>query len=798
MRELFRHSLQRVPVAEEHTAVLSELSLQRHTSSDLRQYWAVLHKHQWLIGVFCCGVMLTTLIVVLSLTPLYTAETTLVIEPKSPDVLPISQALPEYIGPEETSYYKTQYEMLKSRELAAQVIRQEGLEASLFAEQTDGLIGSVLSRIKAWAMSEASLQYADSGPDNFLGVDIDLVEQYLDEMLEVQPVKQTRLVKVAFRSPDPSLSSRVANAHAVAYIRKGLDLRNQTNDQVQRFLEEKLVELKARVESSEAALNQYRRDKGVISLDDKENIVVERLSDLNRRLTEAEAERIAREAQVYLVQKKNYDSLPAVGSSTLIQTLRQEQARLEAEYANMLKKYKPDYPAMVQLKAQLQETQRRLGKEVNRIVEGVRAAYLAAEKNEAELRAAMEDQKARTLGLKDAAVDYAILAREVDTNRQLYDSVLQRMKEMGVVSEFRSSNVTILDRAVSPVKPSHPKRALSLLVSACIGLMGGVSLAFFYEHLDSSLKTPEDVEHYLQLPSLGVVPDFSSVAGLPHDSDPSKPLLLVSRVENEKRSPLKRGEFEAKERRSSGKPRQSPYGVTEQKKKSVLSQPSLSIVTEAYRSLRVAVLMTKAGGPPRTVLFTSGTNAEGKTATTVNTAVVFAQMGGKILVIDGDLRRPRCHKVLGMMREPGLAEFLTGQLDLQEVIKPTSIENLSLLSSGVGVPDPGELIGSEHMKDCLTVLQQRYDYIFIDSPPVLPVSDALFLATLVDGVILVVKGQHTPRHVVQEARIRLAYAQSRLLGVVLNGVDMKSGDYAYSYGPYATYYHPKEGAEVEI
>ena len=399
MRDSSSYTIQRVAPAQEEVAILHDFGFDKQTGPDLRHYWGVLIKNRRLIMLCCLGVVLVTLFVVLSMTPLYTAETTLLIEPKSPNVLNISQALPEYIGPEETSYYKTQYEILKSRELVAQVIRAESLERVLLNEQEDGLIGSVLSTLRAWASPKTS-PYVDSEQNNFLGVDIDLIEQYLEEMLEVQPVRQTRLVKVAFHSSDPNISSRVANAHATVYIRKGLEMRSQTSEEAEQFLEEKLVELKERIEKSEAALNQYRRDKGVISLDEKENIVVERLSDLNTRLTEAEAERIALEAQVYLIQRKNYDSLPAVIQSPLIQTLREELSRWEGEHANLLKKYTPDYPEMQQLTAQLQQVRQRLSKETQRLVQGVRAEYLAAEKNESELRAKMDEQKAATLGLK--------------------------------------------------------------------------------------------------------------------------------------------------------------------------------------------------------------------------------------------------------------------------------------------------------------------------------------------------------------------------------------------------------------
>jgi capsular exopolysaccharide synthesis family protein len=237
----------------------------------------------------------------------------------------------------------------------------------------------------------------------------------------------------------------------------------------------------------------------------------------------------------------------------------------------------------------------------------------------------------------------------------------------------------------------------------------------------------------------------------------------------------------------------------EEKKELILSHHPLSVISESYRSLRVAILLSKAEETPRSLLFTSSASSEGKTATTVNMAIVFAQMGVKVLVIDGDLRRPRCYKMLNSVKKgPGLTEVLTGQRDLQEVIQPTPVDNLSFLSSGAIPPNPAELVSSKKMQEALTELQRNYDYIFLDTPPVMPVSDALLLATLVDGVILVVNGQETPKHLVKEACTRLHHARAKILGVVLNKIDMDRGDYRYYYGRYYSHYHPEKQEEMTM
>ena len=742
----------------------------------LRDYWRVVRKHQGLILVFFLCVFFATALFVLTATPIYTAETTVLIERKAPQTLNIEGALTESQVPDEYDYYRTQYEILKSRGLAARVVQGEGLASNgVFTGEGDqkGLLANLWARAKARMLrflSSASDTSSDTAPE----IDPHVVDAYLD-MLEVKPIPRTRLVKVAFSTPDRELSAQVVNAHVKAYIQQGVQLRTQANEEAQGFLEEKLVELKERVEKSEVALNSYRRDKGILSLDDKENIVVDRLSDLNKLLTAAEAESIALEAQVHLVRKKAYDSIPDVISNTLIQTLKNQQTTLQGEYAQLAARFKPDYPRLIQLRAQLQEIQQRLNQEIRKVVAGIESAYLAADKKEKGMRAKMEEQKAATLRLKDASVNYAILDREADTNRQLYDSVLQRMKEMGVAAELRASNVSVIDPAEPPLKPSRPRKLLSLLLSTMVGLMGGVGLAFFLEYLDNALRVPEEVERYLGLPNLAVVPDFLSS----NHHQPSSPGFL--------------SEMKVVARRLSGRLSDEPPSPTDAEL--VLYQHPFSVITEAYRTLRTAIMLSRAGEAPRTVLFTSAAAGEGKTVTTVNLATIFAQMDLRVLLIDADLRRPRCHQILRTSNGEGLTEILTGQKEAHEVIKPTTVENLFLISSGAVPPNPAELIGSRKMHDILRTLQQDYDCVFIDSPPVMPVSDTVLLSTLVDGVVLVVNGQETPRTLAKGAQSRLSYARAKILGVVLNRVNLQGGDYPNYYYHYASYYHQTNGKE---
>jgi succinoglycan biosynthesis transport protein ExoP len=777
MEELAPSSLRRLqtPAHREGVEGRIEPVLIAEDTVILRDYGRVIRKHLWLIAACCFGTMLATALVVLMMTPSYTAETSLLIERQAPQVLAMREVLSEPLTSNEDDFYKTQYEILKSRSLAAQVIQELQLETdpTFTGEGQDKGFGArLLDDVKGWvAAAQGWVNRLFLPPpkplrEDPLDVRPELIDAYLG-MLEVQPVQHTRLVKIAFNTPDPELSARLANAHVRAYTQHRLGLHTQANEDAQRFLEEKLGELKARVETSEAALNRYRRRRQIISLDEKENIVVERLADLNKRLTAAEADRIGLESQVRLIRKRDYDALPDVINNALIRTLKEQLARLTGEYAYLSTQFKPGYPRLDQLKAQVEETRRRLQQEVQKTVAGIESAYMAAAATEKQLGAKMAAQKAEALRLKDASVEYAILAREVETNGQLYDSVLQRMKETGVAAQLRASNVFVIDQATPPRYPSKPQKKKSLLLSALLGLMGGIGLALVVEYLDNTLKSPQEVEHYLRLPNLGSVPDLLSL-GRRRPAPQKFPHTTL----------------------------QIPSTLYAGKEGGLVPAPHpLRVVTEAFRTLRAAILLSRAEKPPQTILFTSAMHSEGKTATVVNTAMVFAQMGVKVLLIDADLRRSRCCEVLGVQDGAGLTEILTGLREPQTLIQPTDTAGLFFLSGGSTPPNPADLVGSKKMRETLASLQEEYDYILIDSPPVMLVSDPVLLSTMVEGVVLVVDVQETPKQVLREACARLSYARAKMLGTVLNRVDIRNGAYAYYYQSNEAYNRPV-GAEV--
>jgi capsular exopolysaccharide synthesis family protein len=723
---------------------------------DLRACWCVILKRARLIYSVTAGALLLTALVVFNQTPLYTARSTVLIQAQTPLLLS-NHAIADTPGTDGDDYYETQYDILKSRSLADHVIRDLNL-ASLPTFTGDeikaGFVAGLWMSARRWLSKDTTPAAADDDPEETVARP-DLVDRFLRGLL-IEPKIGTRLVIVSFSSGDPKLSARVANAQVNAYIQRGIELHYQASRTAEDFLQKKLAELKERVEKSEAALNNYRRDRGIVSfsLHEKSKILMRQLTDYGEDLTKTETQRIGYEAQSQLIREGDYESLPAVINSPLVQSLKEQGARLAAQYASMSNRFNPGYHPLDDLKARLDETERQLATEIRRIISGIKANYLTLTASKEMLRQEIDQTKSQVMALNDASLQDAVLEREVDADQQLYKSLVDRIKEIDVAADVPASNISVVDRAEPPRSPSSPRIMSSLALSVLLGLFGGLGIAFFLDYLDDRLKTPEETERHLGLPSLGIVPNFFNLNGATSAS------RYVSRQANIY--------LEA--------PYQPPS------RELVVTRSRFGIATEAYRAIRTAILFSRAGGAPKTILITSATVSEGKTVTAINTALAFAQTGGRTLLVDTDLRHSRCHEILGVANETGLTEALTGQRDLREVLTATGIEGLFILSAGTSPPNPSELLASGKMRDILNDLEGEFDYILLDSAPLMPVSDTVALSTIADGVVVVI-GPDTPRHVVRKACSRLAYAGAKIYGVVLNQVDFNSPDYSH-YGRY--------------
>ncbi|HLK86432.1 MAG TPA: polysaccharide biosynthesis tyrosine autokinase [Candidatus Binataceae bacterium] len=761
---------------------------------DLWVYWRLIRKHLRLIGGVVAGTVFVTLLHLLMTTPIYTAQTTVMILPKSPSGLDPTEALLEIEASYDGSdYFKTQTEILKSRTLAASVVRNLGLNSnpSFNGSERPGLFTTMVGglRQRLHDLISPPPPNANAPRTGLLGVSADQIDAYLGG-LNIRSVPTTSLVQIEYSSPDPLLAARIANAHAEAYIQRGVEMHSQASRDAEKFLSQKLVELKEQLQKSEVALNDYRREKGIIpglmSLDGKDTVVIDRLTDLSKDLTRAQVERIGMESQIDLIHKHQYESLPVVMDDKLVQSMQAELTQLSTQDASLSSQFTAAYPPLAQLRARESALRKQLNTEIQNSVKSVETSYQQAVEKEKDLSAEMQRQRALTMSLNDAAVQYAILQRDVDTYRQLYNAVLKRMKDVGVEAEAQTSNVSIVDKATAPRIPSYPKKLRDLMVSAMLGLLGAIGLTFLLDYLDNTLKDPEEAERYLRLPNIGIIPEFSRMNASSYapakalasaapslDGDVTRALLNgANGVGNGNGSNLTIG--------------RKPTAVQEL----VTQHGTYSALGEAYRNLRTALLLSRAGAPPKVTLVTSAIAGEGKTVTAVNTAAMLAQLGASVLLIDADMRRPRCHRVLDMDNNLGLTEVLTGVRDLHDLIRSTAVPNLFLLSSGSIPPNATELVGSSKMHQAITQLQQIYDYIVIDSPPVMPVSDALLLSTIVDGVLLVTNATRTPKQQVRAARARLEYARAKIFGTVLNRIRVHHSEYQYYY--HQGYYTPDD------
>jgi capsular exopolysaccharide synthesis family protein len=597
-----------------------------------------------------------------------------------------------------------------------------------------------------------------------LGVKPQLINAYLAG-LTIRPKSDTQLVVVSYSSPDPVLASRIANVHVRTFVSQTYQLHAQNTETAQHFLESKLDELEKRIESSEGALNDYRRQRGIwaSSLDDKDKMVGDRIENLNRAWVQAEESRIGLQADVQIIKTNDYESLPAVVNNTLIQSLKIQLSRLEGQYANLASQATPDYPPVAQLHAQVLKVQGRLKQETSRIVESSRSRYQQALEKENELRSDLEREKTQAMSLKDASLRDAVLAREVATNRALYRSVLERIKMLGMSGEAQVTNISVVDTAETPLTPSSPKTALCLVMGGFLGLMLGIAAGLVLDGMDRSLKSAEDVQSYLQLPALATVLRLSSP--------------------NEKRLPNRgryHGErFPVTDQRNGAKALTNGANVLANGANALVPAPKLFVAaSEAYRAIRTAILFSRSEAPPKTILFSSAVAGEGKSVTAVNTAIAFAHMLDKILLIDADLRRPSCHELLHQSQHPGLAQVLVGLATLDEAIQPTSVKGLYLLSAGLTPPNPSELLGSKRMREVLASLEAAYDYVLIDSAPILPVSDSVVLSRMADGVVII-SGARTPKEVVRDACARVMHIGAKILGIVLNEASPELQRYYY-------------------
>jgi len=581
-----------------------------------------------------------------------------------------------------------------------------------------------------------------------------LIKAYLAR-LDIKPIRKSRLVNISFEAHDPQLAAQIANTHAKLYIEQNLERKFSASKEAVNWLKKRIKEVKEKLEKSEEALRKYKQAHDLVSIDFEEshNIRVQRLNELNTALMEARTKRIEKE-NLYRELKRISDkpelieSMPAVVANPLIQQLKAEYIKSKADYSKLSQSYGPEHPKMIRLRSEIKELKNKIASEVKKIARSIETEYRVAKKQEAALNKALEEEKKKALALSEKEIQYNVLKREVEINRTLYESLLKRAKETNITEDLPVSNVSIVDPARIPDLPFKPKKRLNILLAMVVGLTMGIGLAFFLEYLDDTIKTPEEVERYLKIPFLGYIGKVIIAKDNPYSPD------LVA-----------------------------------------LKEPK-SHIAEMLRNVRTNILFSTSNFPRKALLVTSSIQDEGKTFLTINLGISLAQMGKRVVVIDADLRKTRIHRTFGLKKHPGLTDVLTGNHGLESVIQDTKVENLKIIPCGTIPPNPAELLSSEAMKGLIDRLKEQFDFILFDSPPVMSVTDPTILANLADGVILVIKGGETPRPPIQRALQQLSKLDTKLLGVVLNGMDFKKGKYYYHY--YYKYHYDYGYGEKEV
>jgi succinoglycan biosynthesis transport protein ExoP len=744
----------------------------------LRDYWKMLRKRRRLVVLVLAAALGTGVLVTALTTPQYTAQVTLKIDATGPSVTGLGgdQAAGD------ATYFQTQIALLKSRALAARVIKELSLEShpkfvyvpTIMDQLRRQVVGPLDSSLKRLSKRVAALSdsaptpeaqpEAQRPPTKFeMGVDPGLTGRYL-KLLDVKPMAGTSLATAMLTTVSPRLSQEMAAAHAANFIRMNLETRFDLTKEAREFLEKKLAELKVKVVKSEEALQRFRQKYGVVSMDGSQNIVVNRMVELNRRLTEAKAKRIELESLTRAVKDKNFEYLSQIIGNNQIIQLKGRLESLEAEQARLATVFKSDHPRLLELKQQINEARRRLRLEIGNVVRGVETDYAAARSQEAALQAEAERQQQAALDVKELAVEYTLLQGELDANRAIYDNVAKRLNETSISNDSPISNIQIIEQAERPSSPSSPNAVLNMMLASALGLFLGVGLAFLLEHFDSSMRTPEDVWRAVAVPTLGVVPHLRALARREYGFD----------------------------RRLKGSPMRHlahRWGASGQSASAqlMLVQHPLSFLAESYRTIRTTLLLGHAERSPRVILITSAHPGEGKTTITLNLGIALAQSGRSVVVVDADLRKGNCHSHLGLQNRRGLTHLLTDSLPLDICVQSTAVDRLSLLPRGGLPPNPTELLGSNEMQEMLAALRQRFDFVLVDTPPSMAISDAAVLSVLCDGVLLALRNQSTStdaaRHVVE----RLQAVGAQILGAVLNGINIQEpyyDDYRHSYSSY--------------
>jgi polysaccharide biosynthesis transport protein len=731
--------------------------------SALGDHLRVLLKRKWTVITCLLTVVSVVAIASLKMSPVYEASGSIAINKPDPGLnfnnSPTFNL--DYYDPTEI---ETEVKILQSDLLALQVVKDLGLDR----------------RPDFGGKAPTSPSSLDLAPDP-LQADPSRTSALLANFrgnLKVTLAPNTKIVELRFRSPDKDLAANVINKLMEDYTENNFKSRFNSTMQAEDWLSKQLVDLQMKVETSQEKLVRYQKEHEILGIDEKQNITTAKLDELNKALTAAESERMDKESVYRLVQSGDADTIASAANvteasgsgsqspSALLESLRAKEADTKIQVAELSTQFGPSYPKVAQLNGQIKEIDAQILLETRKVGNKVRGQYMAALQRENMLHDALEKQKQEENKLNESAIEYSILKRDLESYRTLYEGLMEKMKESAVSAGLKSNNFRIVDVARVPSAPSEPNIPRNLEFAFVLGLTSGVGLAFLLEGLDNTVRTTEQAQMISGLPPLGMIPMGSRTS---REGTNTKRLALASS-------------------------REAVELVTQTRPQSQMA--------ESYRALRTSLLLSNLGAPPKVIIVTSALPQEGKSTTSISCANVLAQKGtSRVLLIDADLRRPSIHKTLGMGPRSGLSNVLTGSATLEQVItRWPSLPDVFVLAAGTPPPNPAELLASTQMRDLLEELRAKYDFIVVDTPPTLSVTDAVVLSPRADAVVLVIRSGQTTKQALRRARDLLMQVNAKVSGVLLNAVDLSSPDYYYYYeyqGRYSQYYRDNESHHDE-
>ncbi|HOW84878.1 MAG TPA: polysaccharide biosynthesis tyrosine autokinase [Candidatus Aminicenantes bacterium] len=740
--------------------------------AQVRQYGLTVLRWKWVAASFFAAVVLVAAGLSFLIPSVYMAHGSIWIEGDS-KILPFEDVQSFNAGTNLQSHAR----LLRSRTLAADVIDRLKLY-----ENPDYMGGLPPGERKAPDPADPAVKER-------------LVQDFLKNV-SVSSNERTSLVDVSFSSRNPRLAADILNALFDAYIDMIVRKRYSASEKATEFLNAQIIELRTEIETREKELNRYGSEKDILPLTAAEAPTVSRISEVNSALTAATLDKINKLNYYNQLKAAPLGEVPDAPAGSMIQTLREQYLALKRQYANRLAFVRPEYPEMQRLKSELDLATESLQVETQNLIRNALADYQTALAKEQSLQRLLNEQKNEAYKVSGNAVVYNSLRIELENKKTLLETLSRRQSETDVSSRLKgleALNVWIVDKADFPLKPAFPNKRRNILIGILIGLGGGIGIALGIEYLNHSVKTSKDIAATVGLPTLGSIPAFEDELRPKGPKAEFKRLfsILLIREQRDER-PRRR----ARRRPDSGLPESSVLaGDPPESRRDggrmelIASREPQSIQAESYRSLRTTLLVSSPPGRVKSILMTSPLAREGKSTTVSNLGITLAEANKKVLIIDSDLRKPRQARIFGIRNNhrPGLSNYLSDRIEIDAMIQPTGHANLDLISSGPLPANPIELIASDAMDNLVANLKRRYDYLLFDAPPVLAVSDALALGPMVDAIILVARGGHTPKQAMRQAKQKLDAHKLKCLGVVLNGIDLveQDGYYARQYYKYA-------------